>query len=168
MGVIKDKIMNLYEISNEYNKALNELAELEFDERIIEDSLSVLKGTLEEKGKNVALYIANAEAEQKAIKEAGDKMLQRAKVAQNKIDRLKSYLLENMLLNGITEISSPEMVVKTAKTPNKVMIDGVVDDKYMVEKITKTTDKRAIKAAIDSGENVEGAHLESGYRLVIK
>ena len=85
---------SLYEIRHDYQDALNELSEIEdLNEQIIEDSLSVIKGDLVEKGRNVAAFIKNAQASADAIKEAAKTMSGRASTAQNKIDRLKAYLI---------------------------------------------------------------------------
>jgi hypothetical protein len=160
--------MNLYEISNDYKNVFSELERIGFDEETIKDTLAEKKDDLQVKCQSVAFYIANIEAEQKAVKEAAAKMADRAKVIQNKIDGMKAYLLENMLLNDITEISSPELVIKTAKTPAKVIIDGDIPDDFLIRRVTDAPDKKAIKLAIDNGETVKGAHLETGFRLSIK
>lgn len=163
-------MFKLYELTEQHHKALSELEELELDETTIKDTLEAIKGDIEVKSKAVGAYIANAEAEVKAIKEASAKLANRAKVKQAKMDRLREYLLYNMQANGITRIESPDLVLKTRKKPDSVVIDNehLIDDKYKKEKVTITVSKTDIKKAIQAGDTVEGAHLEGGASLVIE
>ena len=161
--------MKLYEISTEYHDALNELSALEFDAETIENSLSVLKGDLECKARNVAAFIRNSQAEVDAVKEAAKKLSQRAATEQKAIDRMIDYLKFNMEQAGITEIRSPELLLKIKTNPPSVIIDDElsIDKKYKSEKVTISVDKTAIKKDIQAGNEVVGAHLEQKTRLDI-
>ena len=162
--------MRLYEITQQYQSALSELQELELDETTIQDTLEGLKGDLQEKSKAVAAFIANGEAEAKAVKEASKKLADRANRQQVKMNKLREYLLYNMQANEITSISSPELLIKLRKKPPSVIIDDEtkIDGKYKKEKVTFTVSKTDIKKAIQAGESVNGAHLEAGMSLVIE
>jgi len=162
--------MKLYQITEQYNSALSELESSNLPQDVINDTLEGLKGDIQVKTQNVAAFILNRQAEIEAVKGASRKLSERARIEQNNLDGLKSYLLLNMEATGTTEVRSPEIVVKIRNNPSKVIIDETIplDKKFMVEKITSQPDKKIIKEAIKSGETVNGAHLEKTKSLVIK
>jgi hypothetical protein len=73
---------------------------------------------------------------------------------------------------GISKIESPVFTVALQNTPASVIIDdeSLIDDgfKRLPEPLPLVVDKKLIKAAIDAGQVVEGAHIEVKQRLVIK
>jgi hypothetical protein len=76
-----------------------------------------------------------------------------------------AYVLKNM---GDKEVITKYGVMKVRKNPPAVVIDDLskVPTKFQHQKIEVTIDKTAIKKAIQSGEKVDGARLESSERLV--
>jgi len=162
--------MKLYELTNEYNSALTTLTDSDFDLQTINDTLEGLKGELEIKAKNVAAFIENRKAEIDAVKAASKKLADRAKSEQKHLDGLIGYLKYNMEQSEITEIRSPELVLKIKNNPPSVVIDNeeVVDNKFKSSKWVVSIDKTAIKKELQAGNDVEGAHIEQKTRLEIK
>lgn len=163
--------MKLYEISEQYNQALTELEDLSLPAEVVSDTLEALKGDLEEKAKNVAAFIANRRAEVDAVKEASKKLAERAKNEQVKIDRLVAYLKYNMEINEISEIRSPELLLKIKSNPGSVVIEDaeLVPMAYKREIPAKyEPDKALIKKAYKDGNTVPGASFVKGTRLEIK
>lgn len=126
-------------------------------------------------GKSLAVtaYILNCDAEAKMIKDAAEKMLQRAKHAENKAERLRQYLAFNMKQSGMTEISCPEFSAKLQ--PDRDESIEIWDAKqipadYMRQpKIPEPApDKTLIKKAIKDGFEVAGARIVKKDRLTIK
>lgn len=163
--------MKLYEVAEEYQTVLNALEESGADQQTIEDTLAIYKDDLKAKGRNVAAYFQNLDADIKAMKDAEGRIAARRKALENKSESLKDYLRFNMEQSGIEEISCPEFSVKLGK-PSKVCEiydDSKIPKKFKVEKVTISIDKNVIKKAINSGEEVEGARIVDGKsRLTIK
>jgi hypothetical protein len=69
---------------------------------------------------------------------------------------------------GDKEVITRYGVMKICKNPPSVVIDDLskVPTKFQHPKIEVTVDKTAIKKAIQSGEKVDGAHIEQGEKLV--
>ena len=76
-----------------------------------------------------------------------------------------AYVLKNM---GDKEVITKYGVMKVRKNPPSVVIDDIakIPTQYQHQKIEVTIDKTAIKKAIQSGEKVDGAHIEQGEKLV--
>lgn len=163
--------MKLYELTNEYHNALIALTDSDFDEQTISDTLEGLKGELEIKAKNVAAFVENRKAEISAVKEASKKLADRARSEQKHLDSLVEYLKFNMDQSGITEIRSPELILKIKKNPPKLVIDdeSLIDDRFYIEvPATRKLFNAAIKDEIKAGHAVDGAHIEQNTRLEIK
>lgn len=162
--------MKLYELTSQHHNALSELAELDLDQETIENTLEGLRGDLEVKCKSVAAFIMNREAEINAVKEAAKKLSERASKESKALERLTEYLRFNMEANDITEIRSPELILKIKKNPPKVIIDDEfsIEKRFLVKKTTESPDKKAIKKAIQYGEKLDWVRLESSTSLSIE
>ena len=158
----------LYELEGDWDE-LMELAETapDFD---LEATIEGLEGTLEVKRQMVGYYMANLLATAKARNDAARRMSDSAQVMINRYEKLQRYLIQSMQKHDITEIACPEWTMKLQRNPEKVIID---DENKIPMRLQRTIpekyepDKKAIKQAIQAGEEVEGAHLERGYRLKV-
>lgn len=99
----------LFEINQEYRDILAEMEiwaedhEGDITEFPLLDRLSVLDGDLGAKALNIAALIKELNAEAKAIKDLGDSLVARARAKQNRADRLKQYLSDNVPMNAVFE-----------------------------------------------------------------
>ncbi len=158
----------LYEISNEYERAIDALLDEETGDKL---KIDELKDIFDNKCINVAKYIKNLEAEQEAIAKAKNSMAVREKIILAKIDSLTNYLQSNIERTGLLDpIKIPEFTIKLKNNPVSVVIDdeNLIPDLYIVTKEVKTFDKIAIKKDIQDGFEVEGARLVQKKTLVIK
>jgi len=162
--------MELYKISNQYQEALAKLSDYDLPDEVVADTLEGLKGELVDKGKNVAAYIRNIEADVYCIKQAAKQMDDRSAVIQRRADYLKKILLQTMRDNEITEISCPWFVIKPKKNPPSVNVIDVnlLPKKYRSEVFTIKVDKKLIASDLKQGAVVAGAELKQGWRLDIK
>jgi hypothetical protein len=83
---------------------------------------------------------------------------------------MKESVLNAMSIYGIEKVTSPTLTLSVRLNPASVSIpmQELLDSKFLIEKTTIQADKVAIKKAIESGENVEGATLVRTQSLVIK
>lgn len=162
----------LYEISSQYLADLNKLNELELDEQTFLDTLEGLSGELEQKAINVAMYIKNLEVSADAIKQAEKSMADRRKAIESKNERIRKYLLENMLKTGITKIECPHFVLSVRKNPASVdvlMQDQIPDEYFDIpEPLPPTLNKKRLADDLKAGVLIEGARLTQGNSLQIK
>ena len=153
--------MNLYEITEKYRQAFADLDQSGLDEQTISDTLEGIEGEFEEKGKSIAAYFQNLEAESDAIRKAIASMAERKHAIDKKVDRLKDYLLMNMIRSGIKKIECPEFSVSVAKNPASVELfdESRIPDQYKVSMTVTTIDKNAIKNSLKCGDIIAGARL---------
>ncbi len=166
--------MTLYEISENVLNAINELqVDEETGEVLNIDELDGLQTEFDEKAENIACYIKNLTAQAEAIKAEEKALSERRKSAQNKADRLKRYLSDNMQKLGKDKISSARAALSFRKSTSVI-----VDDKFIGWAVDNADElltfkdpavnKTAVKKAIADGREFEHAHLETGLNLQIK
>ncbi len=167
--------MRLYEISNEYTNLITELTSEGLQDGEIEESLvkqlDEIKEKFNEKAINVAKFIKNIEAEDRAIKDAIEGMRNRSARLQKQQAWLESYLKENIEKSGLCDvITCPELVIKLVQNPPSVVVydESLILDAYKRKKEVITIDKVAIKKDITEGFEVDGARIEQKKRLVIQ
>lgn len=161
----------LYLLTQEFREAAEKLADADLPDEVIADTLESLQFPIEEKAKNVAMVIRNIEASAKAIKEAADAMILRAKSEESRAKNLKGYLQSAMEATGITKIESPYFVISLRNNPESVVIDAEsqIPADYMREiPASYSPDRILIKKAIQDGYEVPGCHLTRTQSLQIK
>lgn len=150
----------------------DQLMDSDADEQTIADTLEGERWPLEVKAQNVAFVIRNIQSTAEAIKAAEDKMAERRKTLERRIDWLKGYLKSGMELAGINKVESPYFTIAVQNSPEAVEIDepGLLPAEYwkQPEPPPPSIDKVAIKAAIKAGADVPGARLTQGTHLRIK
>jgi len=161
--------LRLYEIADEYLKALDNIQVNEDGEIINMEDIESLKGEFDAKTEAVACYIKELKANADALKAEKEALDERMKSALKKADWLSGYLSDNMRLVGKTKFETPKCKLSFRKSSSVFIADEELLDKaYMKEKITYTPDKTAIKDAIKGGSIVVGAELIEKESLQIK
>ena len=166
--------MTLFEVTAEYNHALNDLYDLEqrgeIDSQTFLDTMQSLEGGLVDKAKRVGAYIRNTKAMAQQIKDAESDMAKRRKSLESHAKGLEDYLLSNMIESGISEINSPWFDLKIKKTPASIKIaeNTKLPEEFLIVRTTEAPDKTALKAALKGGQNINGVSLVAGQRLEIK
>ena len=162
----------LYEIALGYRDAADTLADLSLPDDVVADTLEAIGGELEVKAANVAFVARNLESLAESIKDAEEQMAARRKALENRAQRLRGYMLTCMQTAGVQKIECPHFRIAQRENPPAVVIDepGLIPASYMrqPEPPPPAPDKAAIKAALQRGEDVPGAHLQRGVRLEIK
>jgi hypothetical protein len=162
----------LYELAHSYRDAAEKLADLDLPPEVIEDTLESLSGDLEVKATNTAMVIRNIEAMAAAIKDAEAQMAARRKALENRVARIKDYLLSNMMLAGIQKIECPYFKLAVRDNPPAVEVyqPELIPAQFMKhpEPPPPAPDKAAIKEAIKAGQDVPGCKLTVGQRLEIR
>ena len=161
---------SLYLVANEYKQIESRLMESDADEQTIKDTLEAVAGDFEDKAKAVSAVVRNMDAFIEQMKEAKRELDDRIKAFENRQERLRNYLLDNMKRTGITKIESPYFTIALKKNPPSVIIEdeGEIDGKWWKHKTVSSIDKQRIKDALLAGDDVPGAKLESGERVEIK
>jgi hypothetical protein len=164
--------LSLYQIAGEFRDAADKLAELGMDEQTFKDTLESLGGDLEEKCKNTAFVVRNLEAAAAQISAAIKDMSVRAEQLEKNAERVRQYLLDNMIFAGVKKLETPYFVLTVRENPPKVVVDDEkkIPSEYFSEPVIPLPklDKKLVVQAIKDGFTVAGVHVERGMSLQIK
>lgn len=157
--------MNLYEIKQEFEKAIEECVDMETGEIINPTRLDELNMVLTDKRENVALYIKNLSAEAKAIDEEAKNLTNRKRVLNNKVEGLKKYLADN--LEG-HKFETAKVVVSFKKS-EQLEINSIehIPTEYLISQEPKI-DKVALKKSIKQGAVINGVQIITKQNIQIK
>lgn len=166
--------LKIYDIPHEMQLALDALRiDEETGEIVGYEQLDAVTEKATVKIANTARYIRYAEAQLEAMKQAKKAIDERIKTAQKLVDWLKVKSTQAILAlpDDQRKIEEPDIRVSIRKSSFVNIYDiKKIDGKFYYEKVvtTREVSKTAIKKAIDAGEKVEGASLETNYTLQIK
>lgn len=157
--------MNLYEIKQELEKAIEECVDMETGEIINPARLDELNMVLTDKRENVALYIKNLSAEAKAIDEEAKNLTNRKRVLNNKVEGLKKYLADN--LEG-HKFETAKVVVSFRKSEQlEINSTEHIPAEYLISQEPKI-DKVALKNSIKQGAVINGVQIITKQNIQIK
>ena len=141
------------------------------------DTLDGIEQEFEDKAENVAAYIKSLKAEADDLKEEEAALNRRRKVKENQIDRLKDYLLHSMMTINRTKIDTPRAKLSIRNNAESVQFDDEEQfirlclargqDDYLRYKDPELN-KTAVKKALQSGMEIDGARLIRTQSLIIK
>jgi len=160
--------MNLYELSKETRKAAEEMFDPETGEVIPEKEKAFedMEGSLKAKALSYCYFIKEFNAQADAIKKEADKMMLRSKSYKAKAERMKDRIQE--LIEYGTECENAHSKLKWSTSESVHILDESKPVKgYMIEKVTTSPDKKAIKEAIKSNKKVDNAIIKKNKNLRI-
>lgn len=151
----------LYEI----NEEILNCVDTETGEIIDPEKLSQLQMDFDDKVEGIALWIKDLLSDAAAIKAEKDKLNERQKVCENKAKNLKEYL--SGFLAG-QKFRTPRVAISYRKSESVNVSDiGKIPEEYLKYKDPEP-DKTAIKAAIKSGQIIDGAEIVVNQNIQIK
>ena len=160
----------LYQIEQEYLNIVQSIIDAggEITEEQ-ETALSISKEQLQNKGVCYGFIVKELEGNIDLIDLEIKRLNALKKPLINSIDRLKNNLSQAMQMFEVTELKTPLLKINFRKSESVEIEDlNLLDSNYIKVVTTKTADKIAIKDAIKSGENVQGAVLVTNQNLQIK
>lgn len=166
-----DKNFSLYNITNKFIDLFEKAQEGELTEEELQEQGNELALVLQNKGTSIVAYTRNTESLIEAMKVEEKRISENRKTLENKLDKFKEYVKDNMQRLGIQKLESELGTLSIAKNPASVEIldESLIPNDYKKEKVTITVDKTAIKNDLKLGKNIQGVRLvEDKTTLKIK
>ena len=172
--------MTLYEINEQFSAAMemyengiDEVVDTETGEvRSLADVLAELNMSREEKIENTVRYIKNLRADSESARAEASNLAERADRFDKKAEQLEAYLLSQ--LGDCKKMETPLYTVKVRTTKStccptdEEAIQRLPEGFWNIKTTVKVTpDKKAIKAALEKGEKLEGCSIVENKRLSI-
>ena len=172
--------MTLYEINEQFSAAMemyengiDEVVDTETGEvKSLADVLAELNMSREQKIENTVRYIKNLRADSESARAEASNLVERADRFDKKAEQLEAYLLSQ--LGDCKKLETPLYTVKvrTSKSTccptDEEAIQRLPEGFWNIKTTVKVTpDKKAIKAALEKGEKLEGCSIVENKRLSI-
>ena len=150
--------MKLYEMTDQLLAIDNLLAEMTDPDtnEILQDARTQLLADIDEKCENILEYISHCKARMDYYKAEEERIAQKRKVLDKRVEYLKSMIMMSMKGTGKNKMDCGTYSVSIAKTPAKVVLtddgDKFLPDEYCT--ITRTPNKTVIKEAMGSDKEL--------------
>lgn len=163
--------ISLYNIQNEYLQIVNTLIENggEVTEEI-ENEIQISKDQLQTKGVCYGFIYKQLEAENTVIDNEIERLTKMKASRSNSMNRLKTNLATAMQVFEVEKLETPLIKICFQNSKSVGIEDlALLDNKYKKTSIpVVSADKVAIKKALEAGETVVGAVLNTNKNIQIK
>lgn len=159
----------LYELTNDYLTLLDMAEDPDIDPQAFADTLEALGGELEMKADGYARVMKELEGRAATMRFESKRLENGYKTIERNIDRMKHALQDSMIATDKRKFKTDLFSFSIRKNPASVVIDREtsIPPEFLIPQDPKI-DKKAIKAAIDRGDDITFAHLEQGESLIIR
>jgi hypothetical protein len=159
--------LKLYELSSDFRQLLD--MEDSMDEEVFRDTLSSIKGFVDDKVENTGKLIRCLEADADAIKTEEKRLNDRRKAIENRVKSVKEYLFNQLEVAGLDKVKRPTITVSIQlNNPSvEVLDESIIPPIYMVPQ-PATIDKQSILKDLKDGIIIDGCNLKRTRGLRIK
>ena len=174
MNAMEKARREMFGITNDFTVLENAVFDADSDTGEINEALIAVFDEIQLSAEEAVLGAANVyrsakselelyRQEEKRISQMREKLEQRIDVFCNAVEKFCKRM-------GVEKIEGINGQVGFKKNPPSVKIDNEAEipEEFFRTKIEKSIDKTAIKKAIQSGQEVAGAHLEQDKKFYIK
>ena len=158
----------LYELTEQYTELLNAIET--DDPKLLEDTIAStgINEDLNKKFEGYGQVINQAKADMNEVFEEIKRLQTKKRTYDNNIKRLKQALIDSLAAVGKDRIKTPlfSFSIKNTRAVDVTSIKDLPVD-YLVPQPSKP-DKKAIKEAIESGQDVPGATIKFNESLAIR
>ena len=154
--------LTLYNITNKFVDLMDKVENGELTEEEYNQLGEELALELQHKGSGIIGYAQNEEALIDAVDTQIKRLQEFKKTKQNKLEKFKQYVKENMERLGITKMDTELGTLSINKNPMSVEIENEeeIPEQFKQEVVTTKIDKTAIKNHFkQTGEIIPGAKI---------
>ena len=171
--------MQLYKLTDEYNRFVEAVDNGEIPEEAILDTLDAIGGEIDQKAESIALIIKNLRAEAEAIKNEEAKLKERREAKEREAERIKFYLSSCMQTADIRKLETPTVRISFRRTESVEIEEGKEADFVKWAQSTGREDlisvktevkpvKAAIKDLIKAGDTVAFCSIKEKQNIQIQ
>lgn len=161
--------MYLYEIQNAVRDALDAMVVDEETGEIVDaGALAAVECAAVDKMEGAGLYVRELNLEADTLKTEIDRLIARKKSLEKRSSYIKGLMLGGLdALGG--KVKTPRLTISTITRKSVELDDNALDvlpDGFV--RVKREADKTAIKAAIEGGFEIPGAHLVENRSITLR
>jgi len=161
---------SLYNIKSDFFELFKKIEECDGEiTPEINQALIINEQELKEKAINYAYFIKKLDNDNSIIDAEIERLKEIKARNEAKIESLDNAIVKAMKLYAIDKVESPTLKLSLRESEAvNVLDESKLSDNFFTTKITKTVSKKAIKEALNSGAEIEGAEIIINQNLQIR
>ena len=160
---------SIYELTNDFLQVQEMMESGDYDMETLQNTLDCIDYEIEEKAEGYACIMKNIQSDIEGLKAEIDRLTQKKKTMENKVEYLKKSLEEGMKLTGKTKFKTDRFSFNIQKNPPSVKVLDMekVPKEYMIPQPDKPDNKK-IMLELKAGAEFDWAKLEQTESLRIR
>ena len=160
---------SIYELTNDFLQVQEMMESGEYDMETLENTLDCIEYEIEEKAEGYACIMKNIQSDIEGLKAEIERLSQKKKTLESKVDYLKKNLEDGMKLTGKTKFKTAHFSFNIQKNPPSVKVWDMekVPKEYMIPQPEKLDNKK-IMLELKAGAEFDWAKLEQTESLRIR
>lgn len=163
--------MKLYELTSKRQELLDLIAAMDSEDLelsdAVGDTLEALDEAIQDKAEAVASFIFSLQADSAALKQEEQRLAERRRLNDAKVERMKTYLADILQEADIDKVQGLKYTIGFRKS-EKVAVTNVdaLPERFL--RIKREPNLTALKEALKAGQAFDGAVLTTNKNLSIR
>lgn len=163
--------MKLYELTRQKQDLLNAIADMDHEDLelsdAVGDTLEALDEAIQDKAEAVASFIFSLQADSAALKQEEQRLAERRRLNDAKVERMKTYLADMLQEADIDKVQGLKYTIGFRKS-EKVAVTNVdaLPERFL--RIKREPNLTALKEALKAGQAFDGVSLTTNKNLSIR
>ena len=163
--------MKLYELTRQKQDLLNTIADMDHEDLelsdAVGDTLDALNEAIEAKAEDVASFIFSLQADSAALKQEEQRLAERRRLNDAKIERMKTYLHDMLDDAQIDKVKGTLFTIGFRKSEKVAVTDvDALPERFL--RIKREPNLTALKEALKAGQAFEGVSITTNRNLSIR
>ena len=163
--------MKLYELTSKRQELLDLIAAMDHEDLelsdAVGDTLEALDEAIQDKAEAVASFIFSLQADSAALKQEEQRLAERRRLNDAKVERMKTYLADMLEDADIDRIKGLKYTIGFRKS-EKVQVSDVdaLPERFL--RVKREPNLTALKEALKAGQAFDGVSLTTNKNLSIR
>lgn len=163
--------MKLYELTSKRQELLDLIAAMDSEDLelsdAVGDTLEALDEAIQDKAEAVASFIFSPQADSAALKQEEQRLAERRRLNDAKVERMKTYLADMLQEADIDKVQGLKYTIGFRKS-DKVTVTNLdaLPERFL--RVKREPNLTALKEALKAGQAFDGAVLTTNKNLSIR
>lgn len=160
--------MTLYELTEQYQRLLEAIADPEFSWEDLEDTVDLIQDDFNTKADGYGRVIAQLKAEAEALRAEEIRLAELRRRREKGAEKLKERLLQALIETGQPKVQTRLFTFSTRRSTQLVVTDMAQVPKEFLRFKDPEVDKTELTKYLKANGEKAFAHLEEKHNLIIK
>ena len=163
--------MKLYELTSKRQELLDLIAAMDSEDLelsdAVGDTLEALDEAIQDKAEAVASFIFSLQADSAALKQEEQRLAERRRLNDAKVERMKTYLADMLQEADIDKVQGLKYTIGFRRSEKVQVIDvDALPERFL--RVKREPNLTALKEALKAGQAFDGVSLTTNKNLSIR